>query len=101
MPVTARGLVVSASASVLVGQSDSLPGFTKTFQDLVNWVCSLFTRRTVGGRVAGTIQKAKIECSDIRPCKNSVVVLQTSCCHIAPPKRYIKTLFPNQQTEPD
>ena len=45
----ALGLVVSVSASVLVGR-----GFSAEFyQDLVNWYCSLLTRRTVFRRATG------------------------------------------------
>jgi len=44
----ARGVVVSASGSVLVGREFS----AGTYQDLINSYCSLLTRRTVCRRVA-------------------------------------------------
>ena len=70
-------LVVSASASVLVGREfDSWPGLTKT----LNWYCSFLTRRTVCGSAAGNTTRThkktrelkqqlyKLSRSATRPC---------------------------------
>ena len=52
----AGGLMVSASASVLGGREFS----AGSYQDLVNWHCSLLTRLTMCGRSAGnTIRTQK------------------------------------------
>jgi len=50
-----RGLVVNASASVLVDRV-FLAG---PYQDFVNWYCSLLTRRTVYGRAVGTTTRTR------------------------------------------
>ena len=82
--VPARGLVVSASASVLVGREFSSAGSN---QDLVNWYCSLLTRRTVYGRAAGNSPRTtttKInKWNDIWNCRNSVVALLDHCSYKA------------------
>jgi len=48
-------LVVSASASVLVGREFS----AGSYQDLINWYCSLLTRCTVYGRAAGNTSRTQ------------------------------------------
>ena len=46
------------------------------YQDLVNWYCSLLTRRTMCGRTAGNTPRTQ---KQTRNCKNSVVALQDHC----------------------
>ena len=58
----------------------------KSYQDLVNWSCSLLTRRTVCGRAARNlprIQKTnRVKWS--RNCTTSVVALQDQCSYKTP-----------------
>ena len=82
--VPARGLVVSASASVLVGREFSSAGSN---QDLVNWYCSLLTRRTVYRGAAGTSPRTTTKINkwnETWNCSNSVVALQDHCSYKAP-----------------
>jgi len=58
----ARGIVVSASASVLAGREFS----AGSYQDLVNSFCSLLTRRTVRRRVAGNTTRKPNKRSQIK-----------------------------------
>ena len=80
----ARGLVVSASASVLVGPRVRLS--SGSHRDLINWCCSLLTRRTVCGRAAGNTPRTQkqTEWSESRNCTNSVLALQDHCSYKAP-----------------
>jgi len=80
----ARGLVVSASASVLVGARVRLSA--GSYQDLINWYCSLLTRRTVCGRAAGNTPRSQTqtEWHESRNWTNSVLALQDHCCYKAP-----------------
>jgi len=47
-----------------------------SYQDLANWYCSIFTRRTVCKRAAGNTPRTQ---KQIRNCTNSVVALQDHC----------------------
>ena len=54
----------------------------RSYQDLVNWSCSLLTRCTVcGRRAAGNTPRTQKE---TRNCTNSVVALQDQCSYAAP-----------------
>ena len=75
--------MVSASASVLVGRELS----AGSYQDLVNWYCSLLTRRTVYGRAAGNSPRTTTtinQWNETWNCRNSVVALQDHCSYKAP-----------------
>jgi len=56
--------VVSASASVLVGPRVRLSA--GSYQDLINWYCSLLTGRTVCGRAAGNTPRTQKQTEWIR-----------------------------------
>ena len=70
-------------------------------QDLVNWYCSLLTRRTVCGRVARTIQTAKNKWIETRHGKHSVVVLQDHYSYEAPWKHYLQQKLRNVNVRPN
>jgi len=54
-------------------------------KDLVNWYCSLPTRRTMYARAAGSTHRTqKNEWTETRNCTNSVSALQDHCSHKAP-----------------
>jgi len=71
----ASGLVINAPASVLAGR--------ESYQDLVNWYCSLLTRRTVCGGAAGNTPRTQkqAEWNETRNKTNSVVSLQNHCSY--------------------
>jgi len=58
----------------------------ESYQDLVNWYCSLLTRRTVCGRSAGNTPRTQTntEWNETINCTNSVVALQDHCSYKAP-----------------
>jgi len=81
----ARGLVVSASASVLV--ASVLVGRAGSYQDLVDWYCRLLTRRTVYGKsCSGHKQNTKTTRVKMNPeiVQNSDLALQDHCSYKAP-----------------
>ena len=58
-----------------------------SYQDLVNWYCSLLTRRTVYGRAAGNSTRTTTKINKWNEpwnCRNSVVALQDHCSYKAP-----------------
>jgi len=57
-----------------------------SYQDLVNWYCSLLTRRTVYGRAAGNTIRTHNQPSENEPrnCTISVLALQDHCSYKAP-----------------
>jgi len=85
--------VVSASASVLVGREF----LAVSYQDLVNWYCSLLTRRTVYGRAAGNSPRTTTKINKWKGtwnCRNSVVALQDHCSYKTPTtNHHIKQTF--------
>jgi len=83
--------VVSASASVLVLSTGS-------YQDVINWYCSLLTRRTVCGRAAGntlrTQKQPEWKSVNAEIVRNSVLALQDHCSYKAPTtNHHIKQTF--------
>ena len=88
--------MVSASASVLVGPRVRLSA--GSYQDLVNWYCSLLTRRTVCGRAAGnalrTQKQPEWKSVNAEIVRNSVLALQDHCSYKAPTtNHHIKQTF--------
>ena len=75
--------MVSVSASVLVGREFDSAG---SYQDVVIWYCSLFTRRTVCGRAVGNKPRTEkqTEWNESRNCTNSMVALQDRCSYKTP-----------------
>jgi len=57
-----------------------------SYQDHVNWYCSLLTRRTVCGRAAGNTPRTQkqTELNETRNCTKSVVALHDHCSYKAP-----------------
>ena len=57
-----------------------------SYQALVNWYCSLLTRRTVYGRAAGNTIRTQNQPSENEPsnCTISVLALQDHCSYKAP-----------------
>jgi len=57
-----------------------------SYQDLMDWYCSLLTRRTVCGRAAGNTPRTQkqTEWNETRYCTNSIGVLQDHCSYKAP-----------------
>ena len=67
-----------------------------SYQDLVNWYCSLLTSRTVCGRAAVNTPRTQkhIKWNETRNCTNSVVALQDHCSYKAPTtNHHIKKKF--------
>ena len=67
-----------------------------SYQDLVNWYCSLLTRRTVYGRAAGNTPRTQNQPSETEPrnCTISVLALQDHCSYKAPTtNHHIKELL--------
>ena len=67
-----------------------------SYQDLVNWYCSLITRRTVCGRAAGNSPRTQNNPSENEPsnCTISVLALQDHCSYKAPTtNHHIKQSF--------
>ena len=54
-----------------------------SYQDLVNWYCSLLIRRTVWGRATGNTKTNWVKWKPGK-CTNSVVALQDLCSYKAP-----------------
>jgi len=63
-----------------------------SYQGLINWYCSLLTRRTVCGRAAGNTPRTQTqtEWNESRNCTNSVVALQDHCSYKAPTTNHHK-----------
>jgi len=87
---SSRGLVVSASASLLEDWSSNLGWWYYQIPGNVAFLPAPYTKELRGPYLQGSSHEGTSKSDDTRPCKNTVVALQVRLCHKAPSKPHVK-----------